>query len=112
MRDKAFKTIVDRISGKVKRVKRNIGGRQIHHHFLARVKPGLVQSHYLSSYKSVLPFSICKHFVHTFLYAGVYSRTLEKLTKDKEFMFQLYRGLKPRQYDAEDPQDSTIVEED
>lgn len=50
--------------------------------------------------------------MHTFLYSGVYSKTFEKLTNDKEFMFNLYRGLKPRQYDADDLQDSIIVEED
>ena len=53
-----------------------------------------------------------KTIVHNYMYSDVYSSRLISLFDDRDFIFNLYRGLKPRQYDADDPTDCILVEED
>lgn len=45
------------------------------------------------------------------MYADILTTFLESVEHHKEFMYALYRGLKPRRFIANDPEDSIICEE-
>ena len=45
------------------------------------------------------------------MYADTRFGMIKNLENDRNFLYSMFRGLKPRQFLASDPEDSIIVEE-
>ena len=58
-----------------------------------------------------LPFMIKRDIITDFMFSDIQASILDDVIHDKEFIYAMFRGLKPRFFRSNDPDDCIICEE-